>query len=186
MNENVFSKLKYACIKWIIIFGFFGIIFSIISYRVLTGLEEMGIIGIIIILAITIFCNYSFIKNIICFINPHNNPIALKYGGIEKLEKLVKLINKTVIYSDKKVIVSKDYISYINSYKTIIHLDDVINAYQFIQRTNGFITAREVVIIDKSGKETHFGGYSDNEQAVINVLKALSQARDDIKIGFVR
>lgn len=185
MNENVFSKLKYSCIKWIIIFGIISILFDIIAYRVLIGLEETGIIGAIIILGITIFSNYGFIKNIICFTNPNNNPVALKYGGIEKLEVLVKEINKTVIYSDKRVIIAKNYISSIRNYKTIIHLDEVINAYQFVQRTNGIITARDVVIVDKNGKEIHFG-YGDNEQAVIKTLTALSQARNDIKIGFVR
>lgn len=185
MNENIVFKLRIPCLIKSIFWGFWAALFDFIVYRVVSGLEETVLMESIFIFSIAILSNYKFINNIVCFIIPNQNLVAKKYGGINKLREIVAEINNEYVYKDKSIIISKKYISALKNYKNILNLDDVINVYQYILKTNGFITGRDLVIVDKGGKEIHIG-YGDNEKDLLKALNVISGIRNDIEIGYIR
>lgn len=101
------------------------------------------------------------------------------------MKRIVKEINNSTVYTDGWLVISRNYISSVNNYKKIVHLDNVINAYQQIVRTNGSITGRYIVIIDLNGKKIEYT-CSKDEEKVLKALKTLSVLRDDIKMGYTQ
>lgn len=186
MDENIRSKLKTSSILFAVIFVFLGVFcfYNVIS-RLYKGITNDEMSDIIIVSLFGAFFVYKFIKNVIVILDINKHKVIKKYGNIENLENIIKAINKTVIYKDKKIIISNNYIADIKNYKKIFHFDDIINVYQFIQRTNGFETATDLVIINKAGKETHiaYGLYKDD---LLKALNTIAITRDDIKIGYIR
>ena len=186
MQEKIYKELRKKCIYKIIIFGFFSIFFGAILYSSIIGKEKSTLMGLILFGILVAFLSYKLIKNLIYYLDPTKNPEINEYGDIEELEDIVEEIFNSVIYDDNHIIISKNYIAPKNSYKNIINLDNVINAYQYIRKTNGLVTSRELVVIDINGKENRYGYNSFDEEKILEALRILSTVRNDIKIGYVR
>lgn len=163
-----------------------AVLFALINETFIES-ENVEIVNILIILFVGLFCFFiykTFFKSVYLIIKPIKADIFRKYGSPQKIQKIVEEIEKTKIYEDRHLIISKKYISDKTDYSKILLCNDIIGVHKLVHSLNGRVDYYKIVLIDKYNDTITYQYNEKEENLVDQLLLAISSKCPNAEFGY--
>lgn len=186
MKYNVLKNIRKNNLILSIVYFVLGIIPSIMClYYVFNEGVEFWFL-ILLFGAMAVLMISAFVKTSWLVIEPKDSPIFKKYGGVEKLEKIMEEIENTIEYEDKRLIISKNYVADKKDFEKIVACEDILRVHKVVHKTNFIVDGYFLVVTDKYNFEMSYA-YGVNEEEKVNKLILLigSKAKN-AKLGYTK
>lgn len=119
-------------------------------------------------------------------IEPGDSNVFKKYGGIEKLEKIIDEITNTKEYEDDRLIVSKNYVADKKDYEKILAYKDILRVHKLVHKTNFVIDRYDLVITDKYNFQISYPYAVKDEEKVDNLILLIGSKCENAKLGYTK
>ena len=136
---------------------------------------------LIIMIVFAIAYDAKYFKILELALHPEKSDIFKKYPDIEKI---LDNIEKTTIYSDEVIILSKEYVSDPNDYEKIIKYDDILGLHREIHKTNYSIDAYGIVIVDKYDQTFKFYYMKKDKNKCDEMLLLIASKCKNAEFGY--
>lgn len=93
-------------------------------------------------------------------------------------------IEKTIVYEDKNIIISKNYISDPKDIGRIVKCSDVLGIHKLVHKTNYVIDYYKIIITDKYGRETGYTYKSNQEEICNEIISLLASKCKNAELGY--
>lgn len=157
MDFNVMNKIRKTNIRYALFQFIYLIIvnFCCISLIYVTFIStfELGYIFIsIIFLLVAIFFDIRYYKIINLAFFPQNSKIFKKYGSVKKVQEILSEISDTIVYEDKYLIISQNYIYDKLDLENLINFNDVQGVYKLIEKINFVTCGYKIKVVTNDGE----------------------------------
>lgn len=180
------NNIKHALLSLvptcILSFMLYGLCYCIINDEI-----ELNFLYFIFLVVIVIFGYYSYkslIESLILIIDPLKDNLFKKYGSPEKISKILQEIEKTKLYEDKHLVISKNYISDKTDYSKIVACKDVLGVHKLVHKTNYIIDYYQIVITDKYNIEFTYQYGKKEEDKVNKLLMIIAEICPNAALGY--
>lgn len=181
-KTNLKNALKSLIYVLLINVPLICVIFAIIN----EGFEGSMLFIVLLFGLIAIPIDISFIKMLTLVIKPEKSDIFKKYGGIDKIQKIIDEIEKTKEYEDKNLIISKNYICDRKDLEKIVKCSDVLGVHKLVHKTNFVIDYYKIIITDKYGHETSYVYYRDQDKLCNELLALIGSKCKNAELGYTK
>lgn len=186
MKYNIYKNIRKNNFKMSIytfIIGAFGIAGSL-YYLLNGGLEAWFII--LLFGGIGGLFAWCFVKTIILVIDPSKSDVFKKYGGLERLEKIMEEIENSIEFEDNQIIVSKNYVADKKNFEKIMAYKDILRVHKTVHKTNFVVDGYYVTITDKYNQVTSYRYHVSEEEKVDKLILMIGSKCENAKMGYTK
>ena len=142
-------------------------------------------LGFVLLLAILpIIGIVALIKDVYIAINPLREPVFRKYGSPKVIKGILDEIEKTKIYSDDRIVISKNYVYDGKNFATLVARKDILRVHKIVKRVNGVIDYYEVAITDKYNEMFRYKFYKSELELADEIMLYLGVTNEKTKLGW--
>lgn len=182
IRKNNFKIALVSFVPTVIIF----VLFLMASFSAYYS-DDFKIWYLIVILIFGFF-NYflltSFVHTVILIFNPLKADIFKKYGSPNQIANILEEIEGSIIYQDKSITISNDYICDLSNYDSIVKCEDVLGIHKLVHKTNFVTDYYQIVLTDKYGQEVSYKYKCRDEDKVNNLLQIIAERCPNAEWGY--